>query len=370
MKQGEANAGAVPANGLAGAGGDASTGSGTDANIGTDASIRPSTAARTPASTARPGMDPVASYAGGVWASLLRDATYLLAESGVASPGHDARELAEFVLGERPWPSRRIASTAEARRYLELVAQRAARIPLQHLTGRMYFRYLTLKSTPDALIVRPETELVAGEAIDFLRELVAAGNPAQLGGAPAAGAAPAPLAVDLGTGSGAIALAIATEVPTARVVAVDISAAALALAAENARHYQVPTARLEFRQGDAMAPPASAASVVADLRGRCDVVVTNPPYVPPQIFYSHSPEVQADPELALAGGGPHGLEKPEAFLASAVELLRPGGLVVMEHAEEQAAPLREAARRAGLTQVGTGNDLTGRPRWLRGYKPV
>lgn len=278
------------------------------------------------------------------WATLAREATYLLAEAGVASPRVDARELAEYVCGARPSPAER-ATPQQAQSYLALVGRRARREPLQHITGRMYFRYLTLKSTPAALIVRPETEMVAGAAIDAVRRVKAGGGE--------------PVAADLGTGSGAIAIALATEVPGTRVWAVDISAPALDLARENAAANGA-LAAITFVQAD-------AGAALPELTGRCDVVVSNPPYVPPET--PHEPEVDADPQLALAGGGPRGLDLPVRFLRRAAELVRPGGTVVMEHAEGQAAALREEAERVGL-EASTAGDLTGRPRYLLAQRPA
>ncbi|MGJ9607763.1 hypothetical protein ACRQFR_04585, partial [Actinotignum sp. GS-2025c] len=107
------------------------------------------------------------------WADLLAGATAQLTAAGVDSPAADARWLAEAVAGTRPHP-RDTPPPAQRQLFAAYLARRATREPLQHITGRMYFRYLELVSTPDALIVRPETEIVAECAIEHVRACVAA----------------------------------------------------------------------------------------------------------------------------------------------------------------------------------------------------
>ena len=318
------------------------------------------------------------------WNGLIVQAAKRLADAGVASPVSDARELAEFAAGVRRLPltaptSEQLAAFAHA------VERRTGREPLQHITGRMYFRYLELVSRPGAFIVRPETEMVAQDAIDEARKVVARGE--------------RPRVVDLCTGSGAIALALATEVPGAHVLAIDISDEALAVAAENNAAYGNPVV---FLQGDAMefslgprdssgavargggvgargggvgarggavASRGGAADCADDARSCAfDVVVANPPYIP--AHHELSPEVLADPAAALWGGGARGLNVPASLVERATALLRPGGLLVMEHAEEQAEALRRIASNAGFVKARTGVDLSGRPRWLHARLPL
>jgi release factor glutamine methyltransferase len=185
-------------------------------------------------------------------------------------------------------------------------------------------------------IPRPETETVAGAAIEAAR------------------AVPSPLVVDLGTGTGVIALAVAHEVPAARVIGVDVSSEAIDLARRNAKRLGLD---VEFRVGD-----VTDRELLAELSAGVDVVVANPPYVPTDVV--PPPEVaEFDPPSALWGGGAGGLEAPQRFLAAAARLLRAGGTVVMEHDETQAAALRAAAA-SKFTEVATHADLTGRDRYL------
>lgn len=274
---------------------------------------------------------------------LVEEATRLLGEAGVPSARHDAVALAAFALGvERldlvlPPP----VPDGFARAFAGLVERRAGREPLQHIVGSTGFRYLTLRVERGVFVPRPETEVVAGLAVDEAAARVAAGGN--------------PLVVDLCTGTGAIAIAVATEVPGTRVVAVDLSPAAVDLATRNAH-----AARADVRLvlGDVRDP-----EVLDELAGDVDIVVANPPYIPPGA--EPEPEVRRDPDLALAGGGPDGLDVPRAVLATATRLLRPGGLLVVEHAEVQAEALRAAAVAAGaFAEPRTVPDLTGRSRAL------
>lgn len=281
------------------------------------------------------------------WRRLVDGAASVLAAAGVPSPHHDARLLAEHVAG-RPVVLAPAPAPEDFSRYAALIEQRRQRVPLQHLTGEMTFRHLTLEAGPGAFITRPETETVAGAAIE------AASRCAQ------------PVVIDLCTGSGAIALAVATEAPHSHVHAVELSAEAVAVAARNVARYTPPgrAAPVRLISGDATA----ALPELAALRGRADVVVSNPPYIPPD-QEPVDPEVRDhDPGLALYGGGADGLDVPRGVIAQAAVLLRPGGVLIMEHAEVQAEAARSIAAESGYTAITTGRDLTGRDRYLQALR--
>lgn len=281
----------------------------------------------------------------------MREAGRRLTDAGVASGPHDARALAEYVLGTSLVAADG-ASPAELERYRALVERRAGREPLQLITGRMFFRGLELRARPGVFIVRPETEVVAGVAIRAAREVADQGRQ--------------PLVVDLCAGSGAIACAVAAEVPSARVVAVEMDDAAARLARDNA-DVLVP-GQVEVRRGDATSP-----AMLAELDGRVDVVVSNPPYVPDGDLEDAETEGW-DPDLALYGGGGDGLEVPVGVVRRAAGLLAAGGVLVVEHDYRQGLALRQAACAAGLSQATTGQDLTGRDRYVcarrTGHTPV
>jgi release factor glutamine methyltransferase len=220
----------------------------------------------------------------------------------------------------------------------ELAEERARRIPLQHLTGRAPFRSIELSVGPGVFVPRPETETVVQFAIDALQAVPD----------------PEPVAVDLCTGSGAIALAIANEVPTARVWAVEKSREAHAWAERNVREWGF--GRVELVLGDARAP-----ELPEHLAGRVDVLVSNPPYVP-QDMVPRDPEVRDhDPELALYSGA-DGLDLIRAISLVGRDLVRPGGSLVLEHAETQGAAIRRLLAADGWRAAATHRDLTGRDR--------
>ena len=231
-----------------------------------------------------------------------------------------------------------------ARRFEALVARREAREPLQHILGSSVFRYVTLQVRAGVFVPRPETEVVAQVAIDEAALIASTGRH--------------PLVVDLCCGTGAIAVSAATEVPTAIVHAVDSSRDAVDLATINAD--AAHAANVAISQGDVTEP-----GVLADLDGTVDVLVSNPPYIPSGAI-PIDPEVRDyDPPSALFGGGEDGLDVPRAVVAAAARLLRPGGLLVMEHADVQGAQTRELALLSGAFEsIETRADLTGRDRML------
>jgi release factor glutamine methyltransferase len=287
--------------------------------------------------------------------SALREAARRLGEAGVTTPRVDAERLAAHVLGLSPGELTAAAIVGrglgadEAERLADLVAERAARVPLQHLTGRAAFRGIELAVGPGVFVPRPETEIVAGLAIEAARE----------SGAEVAFVAGHPVVVDLCTGSAAIALSVAVEVPAARVVALELEPHALAWAEGNIA--DVAPGRVELRAGDVAGSPRG---VLADLAGAVDVVVANPPYIPPGARPVDPEVADHDPEAALYGGGADGLAVPRAVVHVAAALLRPGGVLVMEHGDAQGPACRAIAGTPAWTDVRTVADLTGRDRAL------
>lgn len=274
----------------------------------------------------------------------VRDAVQALADAGIDSAEFDAVALAAHVLRTSPGEVRKlmIMGAPVPDGLDDLVAERARRVPLQHLTGKAGFRRLDLSVGPGVFVPRFETEFVAGLAIAILRHF--------LGGAPVL---VAPVVVDLCTGSGAIALAIKDEVPAAEVHGVELSDLAHAWAIRNRDDLGLD---VDIRLGDAtLAFPELEASV--------DVVVSNPPYIPAGAV-PNDPEVRDhDPEVALYGGSSDGLRIPLEVAARAAVLLRAGGYFVMEHADVQGGSLPAALRATGLWQdIEDHEDLNGRPR--------
>jgi release factor glutamine methyltransferase len=272
---------------------------------------------------------------------LRSEAARELAAAGVPDPEVDAELLIGHVLGlGRGEVQAKVALDAavsddDATALREVVARRAGREPLQHITGRAPFRNVELLVGPGVFVPRPETELVAGMAVDALGAVAAA----------------EPVAVDLGTGSGAIAIAMATEVPHARVYAVELSPDAHAWAKRNIEH---TGAAVTLVLGD-------LASALGELDGTVSVVASNPPYVPTDAV-PRDPEVRLhDPELALYGGK-DGLDVIRDLSATAWRLLHPGGALVIEHGELQGAAIRALLTGDGWQAAATHPDLLGRDR--------
>lgn len=282
---------------------------------------------------------------GGDLNAVVRAGVSALEEAGVQSPRADVHLLLAHVLGVEVGEVARLAVlgrtlTASAdERFTALLRERSARVPVQHLTGRAPFRRIELAVGPGVFVPRPETELLAGWAIARLADR------------------DAPLCVDLCTGSGAVAFAIATEMPAVRVVGVELSAAALAWAGHN-RDRIAP--KVELRGGD-----AADDAVTGDLDGQVDVVVANPPYVPPHAVPNEPEVAEHDPALALYGLGPDGLQVPRLVAKRAAGLLRPGGWFGMEHADVQGdALLAHLVADGRWAEVADHRDHAGRPRYV------
>jgi release factor glutamine methyltransferase len=265
-----------------------------------------------------------------------------LAAAGVPSPGYDAAELAAHLLGIRR-SALAVApplTHAQRARYADLVGQRADRVPLQHLTGITGFRYLDLAVGPGVFVPRPETELLAGWAVDRARERTD------------------PVVVDLCSGSGAIALAVGYEAPAARVWAVELDRSALAWAERNVAARAAAGDRpVTLLRADAADP-----DLLAELAGAVDVITANPPYIPDGA--SVDVEVaEHDPPAAL-WGGPDGLRVVRAIERTAARLLRPGGHLGIEHADQQGGSVPAVLLRTGAwTGVEDHPDLNHRPRY-------
>ncbi len=275
-------------------------------------------------------------------ADAVKKATAALAAAGVPSPAVDAQLLAAHLLGvgRGELAAMLFGTAVTPPGYEALVARRAAREPLQHITGTAYFRHLELAIGKGVFVPRPETEAVVQLAIDVLTQMHQE-----------AGRDHALAAVDLGTGSGAIAASLAGEVPGCAVYAVELSDDAYPWAERNLAGTGVHLVHGDLR------------AAFAELDGTVDVVVSNPPYIPARAI-PRDPEVQLhDPHMALYGGGEDGLELPAAAAAAAARLLRPGGFFVMEHAEVQAAQMAQLLGVGGeWDAVATHPDLTGRDR--------
>jgi release factor glutamine methyltransferase len=262
-----------------------------------------------------------------------------LGAAGVPTPDVDAELLFRHVLG---WSRSELLLRGgeplppeAAARLEELGARRATREPLQLIVGSVGFRHLDLLVHPGVFIPRPETEVLAGEAI--------------------ARVPPGSVVVEPCTGTGAVACAVATEASPRLVVATDCSRAAVVLARENAARCGCADV-VDVLSGDLLDP------VPTELRGAVDVLVSNPPYLTPEEFTAAEPEVRDwDPPEALVAG-PSGTEVAARLISAAGQWLRPGGWLFLEVDPARAAAIAALAHGIGLVEVVIIPDLAGRPR--------
>ena len=244
----------------------------------------------------------------------------------------------------------------------DFVARRGKGEPLQLISGKVPFRYITVLVAPNVLIPRPETEVLVSEAFAELNlprvaDHVAAGENGEEVVSPEL---PELRVVDLCTGSGCIACSIASEYPAAHVVALDIAPEALALASKNVEVLGLGN-RVEVLESDLLDDPSK--------KGSFDLIVSNPPYVPTKVCDSLPREVSEwDPRLAL-DGGEDGLDLFRRFLPDALSYLKPGGVLAVELFEGHLEQARNGACAAGFDQARIALDLTGRPRVLIARKP-
>ena len=213
----------------------------------------------------------------------------------------------------------------------DLLARRITHEPLQYITGIAYFRNLELKVGPGVLVPRPESELLVGAVLTHIANL------------------PAPVSViDLGSGSGALALAIATEASNSRVIAVEKSDDALVWLKQNVEAIVEDLRIVHSDVSDAL------------IGIKCDVVIANPPYIEDE---SELPRdvVEHEPAVALFGGK-DGMDSPREFIAASSRLLKPGGLLAIEHNELQGALIANELAQ-DFENIALHSDLTDRPRF-------
>ncbi|MDR2620671.1 MAG: peptide chain release factor N(5)-glutamine methyltransferase [Propionibacteriaceae bacterium] len=267
-----------------------------------------------------------------------------LSQAGLPSPEADARTLLAHALDVAPVSLAFITDVPDAAATLfdQLLQLRAAGHPVQHLTGIAYFRGVTLQVGPGVFIPRPETEGLVQVALDWIA--------AQTWDRPV-------VCGDLGTGSGAIPKALVSELAAAdtpaQVYAVELSEAAYSYAAAN-----LAGSGVTLQHGD-------FATAFPDQNATFDVVLSNPPYIPTGSRGSLPLDVAGrDPDLALFAGV-DGLDALAVVANTATRLLRPGGLLLLEHDETQAETLPELLRATGaFGDIENHPDLTGRPRYV------
>jgi release factor glutamine methyltransferase len=301
--------------------------------------------------------------------SVAADIGVALESAGVAHGEYEAVLLLAWAAGCEPGDVRRAMLMGETMdvflshgagmpqsvlaRFDDALRRRCAREPLQYIVGTAPFRYLSLDVGPGVFVPRPETETAVDLALDWLRSACIPGAGAHV--------------VDLCAGTGAIGLSLVTELPASQVWAVEKDDDAIVWTRRNASRVLDGIAgaadRYHLVQAD-----ATDAATLAQLDGTVDAVVTNPPYIPLATPPEQPEVIDWDPHVALFGGSDDGLRIPVLLLRRIRTLLRPGGLVVMEHDITQGAALRDAALRMGFVRPRTEPDLTGRDRFLVAFR--
>jgi release factor glutamine methyltransferase len=265
-----------------------------------------------------------------------RAADYL-ERHGVESPRETAEALLMYFLGtDRAGLYARAdgLDTRTAKRFGRALCQRCHGVPLQYLTGEQQFLDLVLGVAPGVFVPRPETEVLVERALEVLD-----GDDA-------------PVIVDIGTGTGAVALAMKRRRPDAILYATEVSSDAVAVARANASRHALDVQVLE---GDLFAP------VPPELKGRVDMLVSNPPYVTEEEYEDLPQEVKAEPYEALVGG----VDVLRRLTEEGTTWLRPGGWLVVEIGAAQGD---EVAGLLGdrFEAVEVLPDLAGRDRVARG----
>ncbi len=299
--------------------------------------------------TDKPTPEPVADTSDGVpWRSFYSEAVTRLASAGEDFAEIEARRIVEEASGCEPGEFALtlddFATVRAVAHFDSMLERRLQGEPLQYVLGRWAFRSLDLAVDARVLIPRPETETVAGLALDELTRLQHRAGDRSL------------LAADLGTGSGCIGLSLVSEHLRLQMICTDISADALAAARANTAGLGRPAARVELREGSWFE------ALPVERLGEFDLIISNPPYIGD---HEQLPAVVNDwePRQALRSG-PTGLEAAEILIAGAVAWLRSDGVLVLELGETQLEAAKQMAERAGYASIEVHRDLAGRDRAL------
>ena len=280
-------------------------------------------------------------------------ATEYLKANRIANPRLNAEQLLSHCTGRDrvhlyAYPEVTI-SDEENESFVMAVMRRASREPLQYIMGLKGFRYLDLAVDRRVLIPRPETEMMVGRALELLEDIP--GHP---------------VAVDIGTGSGCIALSLSRECPAVVVHATDICDKALEVAAANALRLGLD-GTVVFHRGDLLE------ALPAEIEGKCDLILSNPPYIKEDDFMDLPPEVREHEPFGSLVAGPLGTEVHLRLMRQAGKWLSPRGRLLMEGGEDQMETLAGWAGKLGYGSVRVHHDLNGRPRviemaTIRGHK--
>ena len=277
----------------------------------------------------------------------LKLATDKFSAAGILSPSFDAEALGCFILKLDKSELALLAidnqglTESKLSDFLEVIQRREKREPLQHIIGLAPFRHLELEVGPGVFIPRPETEQLVELAINKIQIL------------------DTPVIVDLCSGSGAIAISLKTEFVSSTLYAVELSTDAFAFLTRNYQKYGLDTKNLRNE---------NLTSALEELGGSVDLVISNPPYIPDAAVPIDLEVKLHDPSIALYGGE-DGLDVIRQISTRALFLLRPGGQLVLEHANTQAPAIGELLLSQGWQEIVSSQDLTGKDRMISAVRP-
>lgn len=285
---------------------------------------------------------------------LVKEGEYRLSKAFCMDPKIDAQELYCFLTGMDKvnlfLKAEEEVDAETEKKYMELIARRAQRIPLQHITGEQEFMGYAFKVNPDVLIPRQDTETLVSEAARTIQktpreklsffEKLKGGKEWEV--------------LDLCCGSGAVGISLAKICGNIRVTASDISEAAIRTAEENAKNLRV---KIKFYQGNMFEPHNGK---------KFDMIVTNPPYIKTNMISILQDEVKKHEPLKALDGGRDGLDFYRIIVEKAAEHLKPEGFLMMEIGHDQGEDLRKMLKDAGkYTPAEVIKDLPGRDRVVK-----
>lgn len=267
-----------------------------------------------------------------------------LVDAGVPDAKLDARLLLEYVCGTTQHDmilnGNRVLNEQEQARYEELIAKRASRIPLQHLTGVQEFMGYTFKVNEHVLVPRQDTEILVEEALRFLK--------------------PEMTVLDMCTGSGCILLSLLTLGEDVTGTGVDISAKALQVATENAK-------QISAQAGKDLSATFLESDLFEKVTGKFDMIVSNPPYIASAVIDTLEPEVRLHEPLNALDGTADGLYFYERIIAESRDYLKENGLLIFEIGHDQGEAVSDFMKKAGFQGVYVKKDYAGLDRVVVGF---
>ena len=285
---------------------------------------------------------------------LVKEGEYRLSKAFCMDPKIDAQELYCFLTGMDKvnlfLKAEEEVDAETEKKYMELIAKRAERIPLQHITGTQEFMGYTFKVNPDVLIPRQDTETLVSEAaktiqstprekLSFMEKLKGGKEWSVL---------------DLCCGSGAVGISLAKICGNIKVTASDISQAAIDTAEENAKNLRT---KIKFVRGNMFEPHEGK---------KFDMIVSNPPYIRTNMISILQEEVKSHEPLKALDGGRDGLDFYRIIVEKAAEHLKPEGFLIMEIGHDQGEDLRKMLKDSGkYTPAVVIKDLPGRDRVVK-----